>query len=214
MSIIATETQHIRDLLHTIIGETRAKTVFSYYGIFKDNILIGLYKQKKFYLRVSRHAVQHTEWLKEMETLNDPTMGIHYKHCYHIPNDILADTIRYAHLIPEAIQELTATKKQGYLSRKKLIRTLPNLNINIERILKRLGITSSDDLLQKGELNTFVELIKMGVEADQNLLFKLYGAVHHQYIYTMTAKQKLALLKEANQALYNAGLRKRFKINE
>lgn len=212
MSILQT-TQPIRDILFEVIGEIKVKTFFSYYGLFKNDLMFGLYKNNRFYLRVSPNALEQSEWISSLTRLDDPNMGIHYKHFYYIPEPLLSQPVKYVHLIQETLAEMSVIKQESYLSRRKLIRSLPNLNIHIERLLRRLDIHSIDDLYAVGEIQIFVEMIKRGIDADQQLLFKLYGAIHHQYIYTMTMKQKLTLMAEANQALYEAGLRRRFKIS-
>lgn len=212
MSEILNATQHIRTLLSTVIGETKVKTFFSYYAIFKDDTMFALYKQGKFYLRISPNYSQYHYWTHQLERLNDKHSGIYDKHFYYIPDHQLDKIADYGDVISQTIAELRQTKMQQAQSRKKLLRSLPNLNINIERLLKRLGILSIEDFFAMGEMAIFVELIKRGIEVDQNLLFKLYGARHHQYVYMLSDKQKLAILTEANQALYDAGLRRRFKI--
>lgn len=212
MSSILQITQDIRDLLAPAIGNIKPKTFFSYYALFKDDVMFGLYKNGKLYLKLSPNAFEHTPWTATLERLDDPYMGIHEKHFYCLPETVLRDYDRYRHLIEETIQETTDNKRQYAQSRNQLIRRLPNLNINIERILRRLGIHTIEALVAKGEIAVFVELIKTGIEVDQTLLFKLYGAIHRQYIYTMSNKTKLGLLREANRALYDAGLRKRFNI--
>ncbi|MCT8778184.1 TfoX/Sxy family protein, partial [Glaesserella parasuis] len=92
------------------------------------------------------------------------------------------------------------------------IRTLPNMTIQLERTLKKLGINSIDELIDRGEVDIFVNLLKMGIDADQAILFRLYGAINRQYIYTISDKTKQDLLNDANHALYEAGLRKRFNV--
>lgn len=56
MSSIYKKTRLIREIFADIIGETRVKTFFSYYAIFKNDLLFGLYKNDKFYLRMPEHA--------------------------------------------------------------------------------------------------------------------------------------------------------------
>lgn len=169
-------------------------------------------KNNRFYLRISPSRLADTDWISSLERLDDPKMGIHYKHFYAIPEPLLSQPTKYAHLIQETLEEMLLSKQERELSRRKLIRSLPNLNIHIERILRRLDIHSISDLYSVGAIQIFVEMIKRGIEADQRLLFKLHGAIHHQYIYTMTMIQKQALMAEANQTLYEAGLRRRFKL--
>lgn len=214
MSSIQQQTQPIRHILATVIGETTVKSFFSYYAMFKDGAMFGLYKAGKFYLRISPAAFKHTPWVQTLEHLEDYQIGIHNKHFYHLPDEMIPNITNYQHLLTETIQEINFIKQQNAQHRKKLIRTLPNLNISIERLLRRLGIKTVEDFIEKGAINTFVEMIKIGIDADQTLLFKLCCALEHRYIYTLTHKEKVAILKEANEALYNSGLRRRFRFIE
>lgn len=214
MGLILKETLAVRNLLFPITGETRVKTFFSYYGIFKDNLMFALYKQGAFYLRISPNTRHNTDWLKPLQRLEDHRIGIHYKHFYLIPNHILSDLSQYSHFIAETLEDISESKKQTALQRKKLLRTLPNLSIGIERMLKRLGIYSVDEFFEWGEMNICVALVQKGVEVSPELLFKLYGATHHQHVYTMSGETKLAILQEADKALYAAGLRKRFSVGK
>lgn len=212
MCTIYEKTQEIREQLKPIIGITQAKTFFSYYAIFKNNLLFGLYKDKKFYLRMPECISIDDEFLQSLERLEDNRFGIHCKNFYHIPSSHLSDYSRLSSLIQQTLKEISHKKMRATIKRKKLIRSLPNLNISIERTLKKLGIHSINEFIERGVFTIYVELIKMGIEADHNLLFKLYGAAHRQYIYTMSPALKKLILQDANQALYDAGLRRRFRI--
>ncbi|WP_373767432.1 TfoX/Sxy family DNA transformation protein [Glaesserella sp.] len=212
MSSIETKTKEIRALLFPIIGETKAKTTFSYYGIFKDDILFALYKDNNFYLRVSDIFAAELLVYEETKPLQDPNMGIHAKNFYFIPPYILNNLQQYSHWIINTIQEISTLRQKNNSMRKNLIRSLPNMNINIERTLKKLGINSVDEFIKRGEISIFVDLIKMGIDVNHIMLFKLYGAITHKYIYTLSQREKQFLLKEVNIALYQAGLRKRFNI--
>ncbi|MGX3014453.1 TfoX/Sxy family DNA transformation protein, partial [Ursidibacter sp. B-7004-1] len=112
-----------------------------------------------------------------------------------------------------SLTEIQANKVSFYKKRKRQIRSLPNLNLNLERALKKVNINSVEDLIEKGEVKVFIELIKIGIDVDHTLLFKLYGAINQQFIYTLSEKTKRNLLTEADEALYEAGLRKRFHLN-
>lgn len=86
------------------------------------------------------------------------------------------------------------------------------MNIKLERMLKKVGIHSIQEFTDIGDIPTFIKLIQQGFNATEDLLFKLHGALNHQYIYTFTEIQKREIMHEANQALYASGLRKRFII--
>lgn len=214
MGILYKQTSAIRVQLATIIGETKVKTFFSYYAIFKNDLMFGLYKEGKFYLRIPKKRISHTFWITESLRLYDPNVGVYHKNFYEVPEKILSDSHYYREILLETLDEITAAKQLSEIKRKRLIRSLPNLNINIERTLRKLGINSIKELQEIGEANIFVEMIKRGIEANQTLLFKLYGAIHRQYIYTLTEQQKRKIMQDADQALYNNGLRKRFNIKD
>lgn len=213
MKYIEQQTQYIRNILYPVIGETKAKIYFSYYAIFKNKLMIGLYKNEKFYLRASQSFLDEIQNSDGVVLLSDSQIGIHAKNFYLIPSSILENLNNYSHWIYAIIHEMIQQQQIISTERKDLIRTLPNMNIRIERILKKLGITSVNELISKGEIDIFIELIKIGVEANDTFLFKLYGAINHKYIHTLTPTEKSNLLSEANQALYQAGLRKRFPLN-
>lgn len=209
MKYIDAKTQHIRNLLYPIIGETKAKTYFSYYGIMKDGAMFALYKDDKFYLHIPDHYLDEN-FPTNFSLLLDPQYGINSKSFYLVPPDILHNLEQFSHWITDSIQDIINTKQNQYMEKKKCIRTLPNMTIQIERTLKKLGIHSIEDLMDRGEIDTFVNLLKIGIDADQALLFRLHGAINRQYIYTISDKTKQNLLNDADNALYAAGLRKRF----
>lgn len=200
-------------MLFGIVGETQVKTFFSYYAIFTRGLLFGLYKGDKFYLRLPKH-ISREELPHQLEQLKDNEYGIYDKNFYHIPDDVLfTELIKYKPLILQTLDEISKQKMSEKIKRKRLIRSMPNLNISLERTLKRLGLRSIEDVVNAGAYAIYVKMIQVGIEADHNLLFRLYGAIHKQHIYTMSSELKLQILQDANQALYDAGLRRRFKIS-
>lgn len=211
MSHIKNETQQIRETLLPIIGETFAKTYFSYYGIFKDNLMFALYKNGEFYLKLSPEDVLEATSINGIECLIDLKLS-QTKHYYFIPNHILTQLERYQHWLKNSLANAKNNKYQPYYKKKNQIRALPNMNINFERMLKKINIFTVEEFFSAGEINIFVEFIKIGIEANEETLFKLYGAINHQLIYTLSPKTKRELLQMANDALYKAGLRRRFKI--
>lgn len=212
MSSIYQKTQLSRKLLAKIVGETRVKTFFSYYAIFTRGLLFGLYKDDKLYLRLPENVSQN-ELPHKLERLSDLDAGIGDKHFYHIPPEFLAEEMaKYTALIDTALHEIARKKLLERINRKKLIRSMPNLNINIERLLKKLGINSIAEFKEKGPFVTYAEMIKIGIDASPELLYKLYGAVNKQIIYTMSSELKREILRDADRALYDAGLRKRFNV--
>ncbi len=205
MNKIHKNTANIRNFLGELVSDLEIKTYFSYYGLFKENIMFGLYKDDKLYLKLSKSFIKQYDISISLD--ND---GILIRDFYLFPKEQF-NNISQNNLIPNLISHL----KQEYEDNKveKSIRHLPNMNISLERLLQRNGIKTIDDLSNLGEIQTFVKLIEQGVDAASLLLFKLHGALNNQIVYALKDQQKKDLLEEADTALYNAGLRKRFTVN-
>lgn len=204
------ETQKIRKILYPIIGETIVKTYFSYYGIFKNRLMFALYKNDNFYLKLSPEDINEALSYSGIEPLCDNKLT-QIKNYYTIPNNILGNIIEYQHWIKNSLINIKQNKYQSYYQQKNKIRHLPNMNIHIERMLKKINIYTIEEVYEKGAINIFVELIKIGIDVSQMTLFKLYGAINKQIVYTLSTKTKKMLLLKADEALYQAGLRRRFK---
>lgn len=205
--------KEISPLFEPIIGEFRLKTYFSYYAIFKNNLMIALYQNGATYLRISQKDMQSISQHTETYNLSDDKIGLQSRKFYFIPNTILANSSKLSSLINSTLAELQSEKEKIDNKRSTQIRTLPNMNLKLERMLKKVGINSIQDFAEVGYISTFIKLVMQGFEATEDLLFKLNGALNHQYIYTFTEQQKLELMQEANKALYASGLRKRFNTN-
>lgn len=214
MRTIYYQTIRVRSILADIIGETKVKTFFSYYAFFKDEHMFGLFKEDKFYLRIPEHRISNISWLKEEYRLYATKSGIYHKNFFYIPDDILKDPLHYREILLETLTEVAHFKNLNNKQRKQQIRSLPNLNIHIERTLRKLGINTIPELINTGEMPIFVEMIKKGIDVHPSLLFKLHCAIRNQYVYTLSEKEKREILKEADKALYEAGLRKRFNIKD
>lgn len=209
MNYVDTETKHIRELLFSIIGETTAKTYFSYYGIFQNGLMLGLYKDQKFYLKLADVDVQVALTTQGVERLIDPNLIGAEKYFYLSPS-IISNLSDYIHWFQNSLRHIQTHKETIYSAKKGQIRSLPNMNYQLERKLRKINIHSIEQLKEKGEINAFIELIKIGEDATDMTLFKLHGAIHHQLIYTLSPITKQALLNEADDALYSQGFRKLF----
>lgn len=204
--------QEIGLIFSEIIGDIRLKTYFSYHAIFKDRLMIALYQNEDLYLRLSTEHMLAFPQQVDTFNLSDNKIGLQSKKFYYIPKNIL-NTELFCTLVNSTIDELHKEKEELNQKRSKQIRTLPNMNLKLERMLKKVGIQSIQDFIDTGYISAFIKLIMQGFDPTEELLFKLNGALNHQYIYTFTHQQKRELLREVNKELYSIGLRQRFIIN-
>ncbi|QLB20730.1 hypothetical protein A6B43_03920 [Vespertiliibacter pulmonis] len=211
MNHLEKETLQIRELLRPIIGETNVITYFSYYGIQKNELMFALYKNKKFYLKLSPHDIPYALMQQGVESLVDPNIAASHKY-YLLPDSLLSHLTHYAFWFTNSLAYIQQNKHASYSYKKKQIRSLPNMNYQLERKLRKIHIYSIEELIAKGEIDTFVDLIRIGEEANHMTLFKLYGAIHHKFIYTLSPTIQQNLLNEVDDALYLAGFRRRFSV--
>lgn len=204
-------TQHIKDMLSPIIGDITVINYFSYYGILKDELMFALYKDQKFYLKLNPADISSALTHEGVVNLSSTQLTSLYKY-YFLPEYILNKINAYSHWFKNSLEYIRTHKQTPYYHRKERIRSLPNMNYQLERKLRKIHIYSIEQFFKKGEINVFVELIKIGEEANHITLFKLYGAIHHQLIYTLSPEIRRNLLFQADNALYAAGLRRRFNI--
>lgn len=211
MNYLEKETLQIRELLRPIIGETSVITYFSYYGIQKNKLMFALYKHKKFYLKLSPQDIPYALMQPGVKSLVDPHIAASHRY-YFLPDSLLRHLTHYSFLFTNSLDYIQMNKNASYHYKKKQIRSLPNMNYQLERKLRKIHIYSIEELIAKGEINTFVDLIKIGEDANHMTLFKLHGAIHHKFIYTLSPTTQQNLLNEANEALYSAGFRRKFNL--
>ncbi|WGE87209.1 TfoX/Sxy family DNA transformation protein [Actinobacillus equuli subsp. haemolyticus] len=209
MKYTTKELERLKALLSPL-GEITFKPHFSFLGIFKEDTMFALYKDQNLYVRKSMQYLDEIAQTISMHFLVDRHISNRSKIFYLLPPSILNNLQTYSHWISSAILEYQQSKTKIENQNQNKIRMLPNLNISIERLLAKVGIHTVADLKSMGAISVFVRLIRQGLEATPLLLFKLHGAIQYKYIYMLTEQEKQNLLIEADNALYQAGLRKRF----
>ncbi|MDP8078496.1 TfoX/Sxy family DNA transformation protein [Phocoenobacter skyensis] len=205
MNKVQNNTIKIRGFLKPFVGSLIVKTYFSYYGLFKDDTMFGLYKNNQFFLKIPNNFSKKDN-LSNFLDLRSVLMGDFYL----FPEDKWEQLSQKNNWLLTLVEELNLAKQNAV--EPKLIRHLPNMNINLERLLYRNGVKTVHQLYKLGAVKVFVRLIEKGIDVAETLLFKLYGALNNQLVYTLDHKQKATLLKKADSELYDVGLRKRFTI--
>lgn len=204
--------QPISSIFEPIVGEIKIKTHFSYYGIHSNGFMIALYKNDTFFIRASETSRPEIQQLEGTYVLQDPEVGLNTKNFYAVPYSFAEEQKQFTYWVESILEELITRREKEQEKRKTQVRSLHNMNVKMERILKKINIKNVDEFQQKGYMDTFVELIKQGSDGSDLMLFKLHGAIHQKSIYHISQQERNELLREANQAFYNAGLRHRFDI--
>lgn len=204
--------QELQMLFHPL-GEIRFKSYFSYLGIFKEDTMFALFKEGKLYLRKSEQCLKEIEkTLSSLHFLTDRKIGYHSNLFYLLPYSDWGKMPQFIHWITTAINEFQQIKEKISQENKTKLRFLPNFNLQTERLLNRIDIYTVEEFQQLGAIPTLINLIKEGIDATPLLLYKLYGASIQKYIYLLSEQEKSQLRIKADNALFEAGLRKRFNL--
>ena len=198
----------LKELFSPVVDEIRIKSFFSYYAVMKDDAMFALYKNDNVYLYISKNIFSEIEKDPNIKKLLFTGDKVIAKNFYQMPDYLVSNLIDYKHWIIEAIKEIKENRSQEdkVYSQKGRIRNLPNMTIQIERLLQKIGITTVSEFMAVSEIDMCIELFKSGTEITHNLLFRLYGARKYRYIYTFSQRELLALLKRANEAFKQANI--------
>lgn len=211
MERITSITETLKSRLEPLVGEVYVKTHFSYYGVFKSNLMFGMYKNGEFYLRATKSTLDIVSKLSQEKHLLHKKPLKSKKH-FCVSFDFLSHPDA-KELLFKIIDEVQQEFFEKHLVKNSQIRNLLNLTISTERLLAKVGINSVDELRRVGEVKAFVRLIENGEDVRVSLLYRLYAALNGKLISMVTRAEKRKLLKEANDELYRIGLRQCFDLS-
>ena len=76
-----------------------------------------------------------------------------------------------------------------------------NLGPASEKMLNRAGITTAQQLIELGAVAAYLKVKANGERASLNLLYAIYGAIHHYHFAKIPADEKALLMLELDAAL-------------
>lgn len=209
MKKIDVATTVMKSLFEPILGKISVKTYFSYYGVFKSNIMFGLYREGDFFLRTTENTHHIIQSIQDTYNLA-VNARLQTKRHYYIPDNYL-HSAEFCSLVKKVVTDLENEANLLEQNQKCFIRNQPNANMNFERLLQRQGIQDMEALRSLGEVNTFVLLLERGEDVSSSVLFRLYGVIHRKHIDLIPLSEKIRLLKEVDDVLYAKGLKQRFQ---
>lgn len=193
------------------LGEIRFKSYFSYLAVFTDETMFALFKDNRLYLRKSdQYFEEITGLLSPIHFLTDRKLSYHSNLFYHVPNVFWESLPRHFHWIRSAIAEYQQTKAKINQENQHKLRFLPNLNAQTERQLNRIDIYTVEEFQQIGAIGALIRLINQGTEPTALSVYRFHGAIQRKYVSLFTEDEKRQLLVETDNAIFEAGLRKRF----
>lgn len=159
------------------LGNIHARSQFGGYSLSANGIMFALISEGELYLRATPENEIHFR-RQGMESLIYRKRGI-------------AISLRYfkvgEHLWhePEKLALLAKSSLQGMLNDKKTkkngdarLKDLPNISLNLERLLWQIGISTSSQLRAQGACITYLKLRSVKHNVGLNVLIALEAAIH------------------------------------
>ncbi|USD62433.1 TfoX/Sxy family DNA transformation protein [Vibrio sp. SCSIO 43140] len=166
---------------HTTLDDITIRSVFGGKGVLSGGVIFALIKGDEVYLRASSESLKQEfidsgctpyEFNWRAHSRNYPSLSNYYS----VPDSISHSKKQIASLceevwtagLKEKIKKETPTR----------IKDLPNMQYKTERMLRKAGITSIDELREQGPVNAYKAVcVSQEKHPGVNLLFCIAGAL-------------------------------------
>lgn len=170
-------------LVMTVLSEYSTKSVFGNVGLFYRGAMFAQINKNKIYLRGGKNLDEKLRILGCLNYVHIKKSSKSKMNYYDVSELVNRDERCVKELVMDSYR--VAYREQQHQDREKLsrIKSLPNLNQTIERMLKRCGIMTIEDLRCYGAIVSYIKIKHHYGMVDNNfeLLWKLHGALNHIY---------------------------------
>jgi len=190
------------DQLRKLIMEeedVKTKPIFGDLGIFYQDVMFALVGENKLFLKGGGWL---DSWFKRFDcnhyvlVKKSSTSVINY---YDITK-LVVNHHSYVRPLIGLSKKLAVQQRSFHHDiEKRRIRNLANMHVSLERMLKKSGVNSLDDLFSLGAAHAFVKIRAVyGKNTDKKVLLKLYGAIHGIHWQLIQEPKLRCLLQEVN----------------
>lgn len=160
-------------------NDMKTKPIFGDIGVFYQGAMFALIGENKLYLKGG-------DWLdRRFQELQCKRYCIKKKNSQTVVNyydvtDLVIHECSNVDTLISSSKKLAIKQYQDQNSyENKRLRDLPNMNVSLERTLKKVNIFSIKQLYELGAEKAFVKIrARNGQGSDKRVLLKLYGAIN------------------------------------
>lgn len=167
--------------LFASLGSIRSRSQFGGYSLSANGIMFALVAEGYLYLRATPENEMHFRRMG-MESLIYRKRGIAIALRYFkVDEKLWQDTAQLLTLAKSSLQGMLddiKTKKDGEAR----LKDLPNISLNLERLLWQVGVSTSSQLRAQGACETYLKLRTIKSNLGLNVLLALEAAIqgfHH-----------------------------------
>ena len=177
-------------------GDFQKRSMFGGTGLFKDEAMFALLSANKIFIRGADALDEELTALnceKYRHVKKQPTATVNY---YDITALFVDHFERVEELVEKSIKYSVSQRQYKRSSANRRLRDLPNMQLTLERMVKKAGVEDVDTFLELGAAAVFSRVKEAyGSDVDVKLLWKFAGAVegiHWKLIQEPRKRQLLA----------------------
>ncbi|MDG2664264.1 TfoX/Sxy family DNA transformation protein [Vibrio parahaemolyticus] len=178
-------------------SEYQKRSMFGGIGLFTDDAMFALVSNDCCYLRGGNGLDEVFTQLsceKYKHVKKQTTATVNY---YDVTNLFESGYVGLDELVQKSIEYSIKERKYQKSSASRRLRDLPNMQLTLERMVKKAGVDDVETFLELGPVKVFNKVkTAYGNDVDVKLLWKFAGAtdgVHWKLIQEPRKKQLLAL---------------------
>ncbi|CAH1199913.1 DNA transformation protein TfoX2 [Vibrio harveyi] len=164
--------------LFETLGNIKSRSMFGGFGLFADETMFALVVNNQLHIRADQQTSSdfETQGLKPYvyKKRGFPVVTKYYA----ISDDLWDTTDRLIEVAKQSLETAKQEKKQQASTKPNRLKDLPNLRLATERMLKKAGIDSVEQLEAEGALNAYKAIQDTHASTvSLELLWALEGAI-------------------------------------
>lgn len=166
------------------------KTFFGGFSINSKGVMFGWIGKGELYLRGHDHYRSVFIDL-DMPTLTLPTaMSRKSLDYYKVSDELLKHPNKLHAMVKMVIEYAILEHSEKIQLKKQQIKTLPNINLSLEKLLFSVGITNIEIFNKVGYLEAFYRIKSIKSTISDNVLFVLYSALNYCHVEVLSKSTK------------------------
>lgn len=177
-------------------GDFQKRSMFGGTGLFKEDAMFALLSNDRVFIRGGDKLDNELSQLgceKYRHVKKQTTATVNY---YDVTELFVSGDSRMDRLVEESIEYSVSEREFKRSSANRRLRDLPNMQLTLERMVKKAGIEDVETFVQLGASEVFSKVKETyGSDVDVKLLWKFAGAIegiHWKLIQEPRKRQLLA----------------------
>jgi DNA transformation protein and related proteins len=186
-------------------SECKIKSVFGNTGIFYRGVMFAQIDETRLFLRGGNGLDDRLRSLGCTNYVHVKKQSCSEMNYFDVSDLLLSKHYQIRDLITCSYRSALKERQDRQLTTMKKLRELPNMNMTLERMLKRVSILDTKMLNEVGPAYAFVAIKKhYGRSSDVRLLWKFYGALNGIYWELVEENEKQRLMEQCQKIEWEA----------